>query len=159
MKFYTVNSDYIAYLKKHDSKVPDNYGGCRPYVGIVLEINEHDYLAPLTSYKPKQDRLDHSNPTIFKINEKHKPNNKLGMLHLNNMIPVLDSVISEVIFAEQEEHYKNLLTKQYEYIKSEQDAIKRKANHLYTLVTIKKNNHFCNLSCSFVALEAVYKSF
>lgn len=159
MQFYTVTNAYINYLKALDSKVPDNYGGSRPYVGIILEIGGHKYLAPLTSYKAKQDTMKDSNPTIFKIYEKGNDLNKLGMLHLNNMIPVLESEIIPVVFSSLDHKYKSLLTKQIAYIKSEQDAIKKKAGNLYKLVTISKNEHYCKLSCDFIALEAGYKGF
>ncbi len=159
MKFYTVSDRYITYLKTLDHKVPNNYGGKRPYVGIIIEINGHKYLAPMTSYKPKQDALDTNNRTIFKIHEKGKPLKKLGMLHLNNMIPVLDSEVKEVDFSTQDLKYRILLTHQINFIKSEQDAIKERAAKLYDSVVNLKNAHFCKLSCDFVVLEAGYRNF
>ncbi|WP_052721946.1 type III toxin-antitoxin system ToxN/AbiQ family toxin [Pseudomonas synxantha] len=67
MKLYTVTDAYIAYLKGIDSKVLNNYGGIRPYVGIIIEIGGHKYLAPLTSYKAKQEKLNNNLPTIIII--------------------------------------------------------------------------------------------
>lgn len=159
MKFYTVSDRYIAYLKTLDNKVPNNYGGKRPYVGIILQINGHSYLAPLTSYKPKQDNLDSSNRTIFKIHEKGKPSNKLGMLHLNNMIPVIESETTLVDFLKLDAKYKILLTHQIDFIKSEQDAIKERAAKLYHSVVVLKNAHFSKLSCDFSVLEGGYRNF
>ena len=159
MQFYTVSNDYISYLKTLDPKVPDNYAGSRPYVGIVLDIGGHKYLAPLTSYKLKQDKLLPTNATIFKIHEKGKELNKLGMLHINNMIPVLASEIKPVVFAAHPNHYQELLKKQIDFIKSNQDEIKKRALYLYKLVTVTKNKHFVDLSCNFLALETGYKNY
>ncbi len=159
MQFYTVTDNYIAYLKNIDANVPDNYSGKRPYVGVVLEVGEHKYLAPLTSYKPKQDKLHPSNQTIFKIYEKGNELNKLGMIHLNNMIPVIQSEIATIDFSQQPKHYENLLTKQFSFVKSNQDAIKKRASTLHQLVTIDKHQFFCSISCDFLKLEGSYKNF
>jgi len=160
VKFYTVSEDYISYLRTVDARVAHNYGASRPYVGIVLTVNEeHRFLAPLTSYKPKHDKISTSAPTVFKLHDKHEPANKLGMLQLNNMVPILDPVISVLDFHAQERKYRSLLTKQLEFIKSNQDAIATKAQNLYRLVTEVKNDHLCRLSCDFLKLEACYRSF
>lgn len=159
MKLYTVTDAYISYLKTIDAKVPNNYSGARPYVGIIIEISGHKYLAPLTSYKSKQDKLNDNNPTIFKIHEKGNPANKLGMIHLNNMIPVLDSEIKLIDLPAQEEKYKKLLEFQIAYIKSEQDTLKKRAEKLHELVSIKNHAHYSTLSCDFNLLEAKYIKF
>jgi protein AbiQ len=152
MKFYTVDDDYISYLRKHDETVFKNKVR-RPYIGVVLEINECKYLAPLSS----QDK-QHKNLTIFRIYEKGNNKNKLGVLHLNNMIPILDTVITEVKFKEQEIKYRSLLEKQFKYIKSEQDTIKNQAKKLYEHV-INKDKFYTAISCNFICLESIYKNF
>lgn len=52
----------------------------RPFLGIVLTINDFSYYAPLTSPKPKhikmKDQID-----FIKINDGH-----WGAINLNNMI-------------------------------------------------------------------------
>lgn len=159
MKLYTVTDAYIAYLKGIDSKVLNNYGGIRPYVGIIIEIGGHKYLAPLTSYKAKQEKLNNNLPTIFKVHEKGDPSNKLGLIQLNNMIPVLESEIILIDLPAQEEKYKKLLEFQIAYIKSEQDTLKKRAEKLYELVSIKNHAHYSALSCDFNLLEAKYRKF
>jgi len=57
MRFYNITEQYISYLKTLDTKVPDNKGGKRPYVGIVLEIEDIKYFAPFTSPKPKHKNM------------------------------------------------------------------------------------------------------
>jgi len=158
MKFYTVDDDYINYLKTIDTKVPNNYNGKRPYVGVLLVINGHDYFAPLTSYKPQQDSIK-NNITIYKLHEKGNEDNKLGMIHLNNMIPIINTHLKPVIFTEQSHFYKKILMKQLDFIKSNQNEIVDKANKLYKTVTMNKDPHFCKLSCDFTLLEKHYKNF
>ena len=50
LKFYTVNEDYIDYLSQFDSHVSWNKEQKRPYVGIVLRVENYLYFAPLYSY-------------------------------------------------------------------------------------------------------------
>ena len=54
--FYTVNSRYCDYLRKTDPCVPYTMDrkSVRPFVGIVVEIHDFCYYAPLTSPKPKE---------------------------------------------------------------------------------------------------------
>ena len=159
MKFYIVSDAYIAHLKSIDSKVPDNYAGQRPYIGILLEVNGHQYLAPLTSHKPKHDAMQTSTPTIFKLHEKGVETNKLGMIQLNNMIPVTSADVVLLDIAAQPLKYQRMLSLQLAFIKSNQDKIKEKASKLYELVTAKKHKFFCSISCDFTALEAACARF
>ena len=75
MKFYTINDSFVSSIKLIELKIQDNYGGKRPYIGVLLSINDLNYFAPLSSYKSKQDRIN--NITVFKLHEKGNPENKL----------------------------------------------------------------------------------
>ncbi|MBY8067964.1 type III toxin-antitoxin system ToxN/AbiQ family toxin [Vibrio fluvialis] len=154
MKFYTVTDDYIQHLKAADKNVPDNYSETRAYIGIVLTVKGTKYLAPLTSYKEKQDQIKNSTPTIFKLNEEGNLSNKLGMIQLNNMIPVTDSVIDELDVDAQKEPYKSMLQRQIKFIKKNSDKIATRATKLYRLVAESKHPHFSKVSCNFELLEA-----
>ncbi len=153
MLFYTVDDAYISYLKNIDRSVPNNYQGKRPFIGIVLEVEGIKYLAPLTSYKAKQDQIKPGLPTILKLHERTNPTNKLGMVQINNMIPVNDEVIALLDLASQPEPYKSMLYKQYEFLKQHKEVLEHKANKLYQLVTVKNDSFFSRISCSFKALE------
>jgi len=50
---FRASNDYIEFLRMYDNKVLFNKDERRPYVGIVLQINNFNYFAPLTSPKPK----------------------------------------------------------------------------------------------------------
>lgn len=154
MKFYTVSDTYITHLKAIDDRVPDNYKATRPYVGVVMEINGHQYLAPLTSYKPKQDRLNASTPSLFKLHEKGDEQNKLGMIQINNMLPVTEAELTLLNMDAQPEKYKRMLNLQLAFIKANQEKIKEKAEKFYELVVVRKHTFFSAISCDFMALEA-----
>ena len=51
LNFYTVSDKYIEYLYQFDKKIPFNKNAKRPYIGIVLHIEEFNYFAPLFSPK------------------------------------------------------------------------------------------------------------
>lgn len=159
MKIYAINNEYVRYLKGIDSKVPDVYGGGKPFVGIIVSVEGHNYMAPLTSYKIKQDRIRPSMPTCVKLHEHGNPENKLGMIQLNNMIPVLESEVSLFDFEAQNTNYRRLLIKQHVYIKTVIEEIETKALKLHRLVTISNDEFLCRLSCDFKLLEAHYTSY
>ena len=55
--FYTVNRNYIKYLskfEKHVSYNKDEIGHSRPYLGIVLKIENYEYFVPLYSYREEK---------------------------------------------------------------------------------------------------------
>ncbi|MDT7517947.1 type III toxin-antitoxin system ToxN/AbiQ family toxin [Rhodoferax sp. TBRC 17660] len=163
MRFYTVTDEYVKFLQQFDSKVPNNggvnYKGSKVYVGVLLEIGSHKFLAPLSSYKPQQDRIDSSAPTAFKLHERLNPANKLGMIALNYMIPVLDSEIAELDVDAQSDKYKRMLQKQYEFIKAHRAEIIERAAKLYEHVVVKRSQFFVRISCDIPKLVDEHKNF
>lgn len=154
LKLYHIRGDYINYLKSYDNNVQNNYDNGKnkkPYVGIVLKINNQSYFAPLTSPKDKHLKLKNSDPTTFKIKEH---NNFYGSILLNNMIPVKDKDISKIdIHGIQDKQYKNILNREHEIILKNSDKIKNKAEVLYHAVVNKSNKYFSKVSCDFLKLE------
>lgn len=163
MRFYTVSDDYIAFLQKHEPRVYNNggagYKSKKAYIGIVLEIHSHKFIAPLTSYKSAQDKIDSSACSAFKLHERSNPDNKLGMIALNNMIPVPESEIAELDIEAQADAYKRLLYKQYEYIKANRAEILSRAAKLYEHVVLKRTPFFVKISCDIPKLVDEYKKF
>lgn len=157
MKFYYINSDYIHHLKQFESKIQSNYDSNgnhqKPYIGVVLEINGFQYFAPLTSPKDKFKAIPDSNPAVFKITT--NKSKLIGVIALNNMIPVKENALSPVVFNQLDEQYKNLLLQQYRIISSKTvtEVVQKKAKDLYRLVTELKHTHFVKLSCDFKQLE------
>ena len=79
-----VDSKYCDFLRKYENKVPYNAGEkeLRPLVGILFNIGNCEYFAPLSSPKPKHSRLTNTLDLI------KMDNGKLGVINFNNMIPV-----------------------------------------------------------------------
>lgn len=48
MRIYRIKDEYIDFLRKYDEKVSKNKEETRPFVGIVFEINNFKYFAPLS---------------------------------------------------------------------------------------------------------------
>ena len=153
LKFYEVNQEYQSYLKQFETKIMDSKGikEKRPYIGIIIQIEEYSYFAPLTSPKPKHLKLKNS-MDFLKID-----GGVLGAINFNNMIPVKADLFTEKdIEAETDENYKNLLKKQLTWcnITTNKDSIIKKAEKLYKEITIKKeNSKFWERCCNFSLLE------
>ncbi|MDO3411026.1 type III toxin-antitoxin system ToxN/AbiQ family toxin [Saccharibacillus sp. CPCC 101409] len=158
MRFYRLKNEYVNYLKTFDSKMQDNYDGTRAYAGIVVRIGLHNYFAPLSSHKKSQDKYK-KNDTIFKLHSRTNENDKLGLIHINNMIPVLPTELEEIIFSNEEKKYSTLLQKQYEFILSNEKNINEQAERLYKRVVERKESFFVRLSCDFQLLEKKYLLF
>jgi protein AbiQ len=149
MKFFYIDDTYITMLLQHDASVQQNHG-TRPYIGVVLNINDIDYFAPLASPKDKYERSD--SIIYFKVFSHRTPPKLLGVIKLNCMIPVPKQYLKSVLI-DTNTPYGLLLASQHRYIKSKQDAIKKEANTLHHLVVAKKETHLVNMCCNYVLLE------
>lgn len=128
MKFYHLKNSYIDYLKQFDTKVPDNKNETRPYVGVVLEIDNIKYYAPFTSPKPKHQKMKNGKD-FRKID-----GGKLGAINFNNMIPVLECALIDFdIDSIQNDQYRRLLQSQYVAIRDDWENIVRTAQRLRIL--------------------------
>ncbi len=153
LKFYIVTEEYMTYLKKYDEKIMDNAGikNKRPYIGILFEINEKKYLAPLSSPKPKHLTMKNSLDFV-KIEE-----GVLGVINLNNMFPVTEEVIMvKNINLENDLKYKELLKNQLIWCNKldNKEKIYKKAGKLYNEILNKQEkSRFWNRCCNFIFLE------
>jgi protein AbiQ len=163
LKFYVVSTAYLDHLQAVEPKVYYSKGAAyinaKPYIGIVLEVAGHKFIAPLTSYKQKHDKIKSSNVTAFKLHEKGNPSNKLGMISLNNMIPILDTEITLLDMNAQEVRYQRLLYKQFEFIKANSDEIKDRAAKLHHQVSVVRTTFYVSISCNFTAMIDASKKF
>lgn len=91
IRMVKIDFNYCDYLRKYDNRVVYNYGlkELRPYIGILFEIGDIEYFAPLSSPKEKHKRLK-NNLDLIKIE-----NGELGVINLNNMIPVFKNNYAE----------------------------------------------------------------
>ena len=160
MDFYHISDAYIAYLRGFDTSVSDNKHESRPYVGVVIQIDDMKYYAPLTSPKPKHQKMKNGKD-FRKIN-----GGQYGAINFNNMIPVPDNaVISMSINNEPDAQYRRLLQNQYQAVLSDFSEIEKTAKNLRDLVLtadedlspydLRIKNRCCNLK----KLEEVYASY
>ncbi len=151
LKLYTVNKEYCEFLRKYDNRVPIVNGKKegRPFVGILICVNNKNYFAPLTSPK-KKHLLMRETQDFIKIK-----NGELGAINLNNMIPIPTSELKIIdINNVQDNQYKKLLIKQISWCNSSRNKITRRAYSLYR--NVKYNNVTQKLQercCDFDLLE------
>ena len=76
-----LDSKYCDYLRQFDKKVPYNYDKkeLRPFIGVLFEVNNCKYFAPLSSPKPKHKNMKNT-LDFFKIKD-----GELGAVNFNNI--------------------------------------------------------------------------
>ncbi|GEQ06586.1 type III toxin-antitoxin system ToxN/AbiQ family toxin [Staphylococcus gallinarum] len=152
MKLYNVDEDYINKLRNIDEKVLFNKS-TRPYLGVVLSINNLNYFVPLSSPK---DNKKVNNQLSIKLFEVNNIQNKLGYLLFLNMIPVPDKYLSKVdmkYIKEHDQEYYKLLVSQLIFIRQENQRILNKAQKVYSNAVIKKVPFIVSMCVDFLALE------
>lgn len=128
LKFYTIDEPYVDYLAPSSPHLFRNarrdQGNSRKYVGIVLQVNGFNYFVPLSSYKPKHQKMKNG-LDFLKIKD-------YAVLNLNCMIPVPDGAFHEVVFADEKDlRYRSLLQAEYRVVKQMSERIEKNALNLY----------------------------
>lgn len=152
MKLYYVDEDYINELRNIDNKVLLNKS-TRPYLGVVLSINNLNYFVPLSS--PKENKKV-NNQLSIKLFEVNNSENRLGYLLFLNMIPVPDKHLAKIDMKHIKKHdleYYKLLTNQLIFIRQENERILNKAQKVYNNAVIKKVPFISSICVDYLALE------
>ncbi len=151
IKFYDVNLDYIDFLKKFESKVPDiKYETREKFVsGVLFEINEMKYYAPVSSFKNKQ-----KTNYVIKIGDY-----PVGSIRFSFMFPVPDSELKLKDFSTEKSDYRNLVNSELRFINKYRDAIRKKAFEVYNLTKNKKIDLYTRNCCDFELLETKCKEY
>lgn len=153
--FYTVDKNYIKYLSRFEKHVSYNkgeIGHSRPYLGIVLKIENYEYFVPLYSYKEHYQKYK-NNPSFFFVYD--RKGNPLAIIKFSSMIPVPNKikVTSLLEYNVNDKKYKDLISAEYRYINSNKEEIYKRANKMYIAVTKHKNNFLKTIACNFKLLE------
>lgn len=167
LSLYTVNLKYIRNLAHTDDHVfsisPQTGKSTRPFLGIIVICDEKQYCVPLSSPKAKHQQMK-NDIDFTKVFDSH--GKLIGVLNFNNMIPVRNDVITRMDIkihpydSAEVKHYKNMTIDQLTFCQKNQDAIVRKANKLYRLVTTNKASGFVKRRCcKFGELEKVLSRF
>ncbi len=170
--FYTVNPDYLEYLYKVDSEVsynPSYRNGIKPFVGIVVGIENYNYFIPLSSAKEKHKNWHNVSNEHFLIYEVVDNNVTIGddiykyysdtskmhilsVLDIKKMVPVPQCCYESIIFDDlDDERYKDLFQKEYAFCLSIKQKIIKKAEKLYKKQ--KDTGIVRNIHCDFTKLE------
>lgn len=156
LKIYSVSDRYIDYLF-NDPKLTkfifdnkrNNRTHTRKYLGTVLEVNGLSYFVPFSSAKPSDyiqnsdgsKTIRKSTMTIIRMTAQNS-NGEIelkGTLKINNMIPVPTQELTYYdISAETDIAYKDLLLKEYAFIKSNKDEIYKKSAVVYSQQTTRE---------------------
>lgn len=128
IKLYEIDAKYINYLSAFAEHLFHNkqagQSNERKYIGVILTVNDTEYFAPLSSFKPKhahmQEALD-----FIKIKN-------YAVININNMFPVPAGLAEYVdISKERNQKYKSLLLAEYRAIKAMQEKIRKNAQLVY----------------------------
>lgn len=149
LKFYDIDPAYADYLRRFDSRIPNiTYETNNKFVcGIVLSINGHDYFAPISSNKTRQQ-------TSMLIED--NSGNVLSSIRFSFMFPAPQSVISAKNFQavrETDSAYADLLEKEYNFCRKNEQAILDKAMKVYR-IGCNPNHVLHRYCCEFPLLEA-----
>lgn len=162
INWYIVSKEYVEYLKRYDKKVQniDYKNTSKPYIGIILEINDFKYYVPISSVKLKHYHM-HENIDFVKILDGERI---LAAINLNNMIPVLKNDVTLLKFNELPKYfvfedkslemkYISLLRRELIIINSRRNEIMKRAQILYNLKSNGINTKMANRCCEFSLLE------
>lgn len=123
---------YCDYLRSFDHRVSYNASkkAMRPFVGVLFEIENVKYFAPLSSPKPKHVKMK-NDIDFYKLQ-----NGTLGAINFNNMIPVPEGAYMFVDMSlenvsPQEQKYKILLRNQLRWLNRDGGKLKNIAHKLY----------------------------
>lgn len=162
LNLYLIDMKYIRDLAHADHNVmsvsPQIGKSSRPFIGIIVVCEEHEYCVPLSS--PKEKHKTMKNDVDFtRIFDGEK---LIGVLNFNNMVPVAEQFLRPVDLKTRDgddantKHYKAMAAKQLTWCQRNQDAIVKKANKLYSMITTGEASGILKKRCcDFTKLEKV----
>lgn len=150
LKLYNVNSSYVDQLHNLDYRVEKHHGKHnKPYLGIILKINNIHYFVPLSSPKPKHKHM-YESLTFIKVT------NKSPVLNINNMIPVPDGFYQEINIDKISDYkYRDLLNAEQIDCRRKSHKIIKNAKLIHKFICFEPERHknLCRFCCDFTKLE------
>ncbi len=168
LKWYIADNEYVNYLRQFDEKVEniDYNTKLKPYIGIVITINEFNYYVPISSAKEKHDKINEGMDFI-----KIKANDKIiSVLNLNNMIPISNNNVKELKYKEIEKYrsfashkekilYISFLSVELKLVNDKIEKIKKNALKLYNEKIKNPTSNVSKRCCNFRLLEEKSKKY
>ena len=161
MDFYRVAEEYNEFLQEYEkkhrgiTKVPNVRCSDRNKFafGAVLTVNDIKYYVSVSSFNKKQE----ANILIRVPGDKQEVK---GSLRFNYMIPVPDECLERLVIKEvEDEKYRTLLNKEYQFCIDNEEKIQKKANKIYEMVVNNRKQILTDNSCDFKLLEAAYHEY
>lgn len=163
MRFYTLSPEYTDFLQKIDTRVPNHAGlgyvQKRPYIGVIMTVDGHDFLAPMSSPKPWHEQVKTSDTRFFKVRHNQNAQQSLGVIALCNMLPVVPQSYALINFGMCDQKYVDLLQAQFDFIKPNKENIVERANKLFDAVVNKKQPYLTSKCCNFQSLIDAYRGY
>jgi len=151
LNLYIADQDYCKFLHDIDNKVSIPYQSkeARPYVGILITVNNKNYFAPLTSPKLKHQYMKDSQD-FLRIKD-----GLYGAINFNNMIPIPKCYLQKIDISKIEDKaYAKILEIQLEWINSNKSKIINRALNLYYAITQENASDMLRKRCcNFLLLE------
>ena len=168
LNLYKIDMKYVRNLMNIDHKnilsvSSQHHKNNRLFVGVIVMLGSHKYCIPLSSVEGKS-RFETmaENMTMRKI--KDSDGNVIGILNINNMIPVRDEYISKVdVYAlpnktDSEKKYRKKCIDEYEWLNNDNNEkeIRRLSEILYTKYVSGEQFKKRGICANFPALEKEY---
>lgn len=164
MNWYIVDKEYIKYLIQFDSRVGYvEYGEkLKLHVGILLTVNRYNYYVPISSAKPKHQKM--SNSLDFQKLIDNETGFLYAVLNLNNMIPVPGFCVTQLKYDQVEQFrrftsekekndYIYLLQKEKNIFDGMEASLYGKAEKLYKKCIRMPDSSLASRCCDFKLLE------
>lgn len=155
MDFYCINEEYNRYLQNYEkekrgiTKVPNiRYTNRNKFAfGAVMQVNGMNYYVSISSFDKKQEAN-----ILIRVPGDEKEIK--GSLRFNYMIPVPEECIERLVIKDiEDEKYRLLLNKEYQFCMDNAEQIQKKANKIYEMVTTNRKQILTDNSCAFGILE------
>lgn len=171
---YRVDLKYIRDLSKKERNImsisPQIGKGTRPFLGIVVMLNQRKYCIPITS-ADKKDKFNnnkvHGIDCIKILDESRKNANGaplvIAALNINNMIPIHESLLQKIDISTERDCPKSeigrrtVMQKELKWCRANSELIQRRAQKIYNLVLEgnSKNRKLLTRCNNFLVLEKI----
>lgn len=161
MDFYRIKEEYNRFLQEYEkkkrgiTKVPNiRYTDHNKFAfGAVIQVNDINYYVSVSSFDKKQEAN-----ILIRVPGDEKEIK--GSLRFNYMVPVPDKCLEKLNIKEvQDEKYRLLLNKEYQFCMDNIEKIQRKAEKIYNMVTTNRKQMLTDNSCAFHILEEAYRKY
>lgn len=161
MDFYYIDEEYNKFLQAYEkekrgvTKVPNiRYTDRNKFAfGAVMQVNGINYYVSVSSFDKKQE----ANILIRVPGDEKEVK---GSLRFNYMLPVPDECIEKLVIKEiEDEKYRSLLNKEYQFCMDNVERIQKKADKIYKMVTTNRKQILTDNSCAFHILEDGYREY